>query len=83
LIGKHCWDVTSLRMRKQHGHKEITVTLLCDVTAYAEVCLPIRSVETVLRSLEMAVFVAQSFLHGANTPQYSQIIQMKTYRVTF
>jgi hypothetical protein len=34
-------------MRKLHGHKENTATIvLCDVTAYAVVCLPSRFLET-------------------------------------
>jgi hypothetical protein len=34
-------------MRKLHGHKGNTAAvLLCDVTAYAEVCLPRRCLET-------------------------------------
>jgi hypothetical protein len=46
VIAKHYWDVTSLRMRKLHRHKENTAVVLCDVTAYAEVCLPSRCLET-------------------------------------
>jgi hypothetical protein len=44
---KHCCGVTSLRMRKLHGHKENTAAvLLCDVTAYVLVCLSSRCLET-------------------------------------
>jgi hypothetical protein len=42
VIAKHGWGVTSLSIRKLHGHKENIAAVLCDVTAYAEVCLPSR-----------------------------------------
>jgi hypothetical protein len=39
--------VTSLHIRKLHGHKGNTAAvLLCDVTAYTEVCLLSRCLET-------------------------------------
>jgi hypothetical protein len=47
VIAKQCYGVTSLRIPKLHGHKENTVAvLLFDVTAYAEVSLPSRCLET-------------------------------------
>jgi hypothetical protein len=81
MIAEHFWGLTSLRKRKLHGHKENTAAVfLCDVAAYAEVCLLSRSLETgcitalfyccVRILLRNAVSVAQQFLHGANTPQY-------------
>jgi hypothetical protein len=43
MIPKHSWGVTSWRMCKLHRHKENTAAvLLCDVTAYVEVCLSRR-----------------------------------------
>jgi hypothetical protein len=33
-------------MRKLRGHKESIASVLCDVTAYAEVCSPSRCLET-------------------------------------
>jgi hypothetical protein len=76
MIAKHCWVLTSLRMHKQHGHKEDTAAVLCDVSGYAEVCLPSSCLETgcIIRCvyyLATAVSVAQTFLHGANMPQYA------------
>jgi hypothetical protein len=46
VTAKHFWGVTSLRMRKLHGHKENTATLLYDVNVYTEVCLPSRCLGT-------------------------------------
>jgi hypothetical protein len=44
--------MTSSSTRKLHGHKEYAAAvLLCDVTAYAEMCLPSRCVETVCITL--------------------------------
>jgi hypothetical protein len=46
VIATHCCGVTSLRMRKLYEHKENTAAvLLCDVTAYVEMCLSSRCLE--------------------------------------
>jgi hypothetical protein len=45
MTAKHCC-VMSLHMCKLHGHKENAAVFLCDVTAYTEVCLPSRCIET-------------------------------------
>jgi hypothetical protein len=64
-------------VRRLHGHKaNTTAVLLCDVNAYAEVCLPNRCLETAcitlllyccVHYLATAVSVTQQFLHGAMT----------------
>jgi hypothetical protein len=78
VITKHCWGVMSLCIRKMHGHKVNTAAVMCDVTAYAVVCLPSRCLETGCGTpllsccvcvLATSLSVAQQFLLGANTPQ--------------
>jgi hypothetical protein len=58
VIAKHCWVVTSLRLRGSVFTEPLPrIELPC-------------SIVTCVHYLETAVSVAQPFLLGANTPQY-------------
>jgi hypothetical protein len=59
MIAKNCWDVTSLHLRGNVYTEPLPRSRLHNSV-----------VPLLVRVLEMAVPVAQSFLHGANTPQY-------------
>jgi hypothetical protein len=78
----NCLNWTMLNLISS-GHRprteNIASVLLCDITAYAEVCLLSRCPEmgciTLLfyccvYYLATAISVAHQFLHGANTPHY-------------